>query len=284
MSKCPKCNASLSDEAKFCGVCGYEVESNREDQAFNDATVSTEQMGTTPGDTGYAPGVSDHGQKNISNEDIVFASIKDGWRIVKGHFFMILFMMLFVAFINIIPNMMLGETLTGMLLSSFIGAFLGVLNVGLDWSILKYIRNEEVEFETLFSGFKKAGPLITAGLVMAVIFSICFTPGALQEEENMNYFWFLLYIPGVVIAIGLSFTNLLIMDKDLDGITALKTSWQMMSGYKFKMFLMAIVLVFLNVLGVLALIIGVFVTLAIAVASVPAFYNRMLQLNPPEIK
>jgi len=262
---CPKCKASVHDGAQFCGVCGYNLQQNTENPYTEQSTNMDQQS--------Y--------QTQLKN-GLISSSISDGWRIFKANFLLIYIMMISVLVINIVPNALLGRSATGFIISLFIGVFLGIVNAGFSWTLLKAVRGEEIEFEDMFSGFKKLAPLITAGFIIAIFSAIFFGPAGMQDEDNFNFLTTILFIPGVYISLGISQTMLLIMDRNFEGVPALKASWQMMTGYKLKLLILGIALIGINCLGALALLVGLLVTLPWAIVASVAFYDRLVQLNPPD--
>ena len=62
------------------------------------------------------------------------------------------------------------------------------------------------------------------------------------------------------------------MDEDLDPIAAVEASWRLTRGHTWRIFLLAIVSIFVFVLGLVLLIVGVFPALIWIKASFAALY------------
>lgn len=82
----------------------------------------------------------------------------------------------------------------------------------------------------------------------------------------------LLIIPGIIIGLALSFATYLVIDKGLGPVAALKQSWSMTHGNRWRLFLLVMLLVLLNIVGALALLVGLLVTIPVSmIASVHAY-------------
>lgn len=85
----------------------------------------------------------------------------------------------------------------------------------------------------------------------------------------------LLVVPGVIAILGLMFTSYLIVDRGMGPIEAIKESWRMTKGHKGKLFLFTLTLLGLNILGFLALIVGLIVTVPISMLAVTHVYRKL---------
>jgi hypothetical protein len=141
------------------------------------------------------------------------------------------------------------------LLASTIGIV--VLTVGLvGWVVQTYIslgfirlflkaaRNEGPQIADLFSGGRYLVPGIIASLLVALGVSLGFL---------------LLVVPGVILSLGWMFTQLLLVDKNLGPVDAIKESWRITQGEKGGLFLWALVVLGVLLVGVMACGIGLFV-------------------------
>jgi uncharacterized membrane protein len=90
----------------------------------------------------------------------------------------------------------------------------------------------------------------------------------------------LLIVPGIILSVALGFSSLLVIDKGLVPIAALKESARLTRGHRWDLFVLAVAVVGLNLVGLLALVIGLFITAPVStIAMVHAF--RTLQKNAP---
>lgn len=86
----------------------------------------------------------------------------------------------------------------------------------------------------------------------------------------------LLIVPGIIFAIKLQFTGYLIVDKKLDFADALKGSWEITKGVKWNLFLLGILLGLINVLGFLCLLVGLLITVPLAMVAEAYVYRKLL--------
>jgi hypothetical protein len=85
----------------------------------------------------------------------------------------------------------------------------------------------------------------------------------------------LLVVPGVIAALGLGFAPYLVVDRGLGSVEALKQSWQLTKGYKWSLLVLALALIGLNLLGTLALVVGLLVTVPISWLAVTHAFRTM---------
>ena len=85
----------------------------------------------------------------------------------------------------------------------------------------------------------------------------------------------LLVVPGIIASVGLGFVPFLIVDRPVGPIDALKESWRITKGHKWQLFLLGLVLVALNFVGVLLLVVGVFVTIPISLLAFVHAYRTL---------
>jgi uncharacterized membrane protein len=142
-----------------------------------------------------------------------------------------------------------------------VGIISMALMTGYQMAAVKAMRGGQPEFTDLFSTFPYLIPL-----------GIAWTLYMLAILGGMV----LLIVPGVIIALGFSQFALLVIDRKLPAIEALKTSWAIMRGYKAWFIVLGLALVGINLLGLLALLVGLIVTVPLSSVIQAAFYKRVL--------
>jgi uncharacterized membrane protein len=152
------------------------------------------------------------------------------------------------------------------LYASLLDLFDGVLTAGLLYTALRVVRRQPAPFSTLFSGFTRFIPVVLAHILVKI-------------AVGFGVFFFI--VPGIILALGFSQWAFLIMDRDADCITALSGSWRMMKGYKAEFFLLWLVLIGINIVGILPLGLGLFLTVPFTMATQAAFYDQLILVNPP---
>ncbi len=187
------------------------------------------------------------------------ACVGRAWRLTTGNFwaivggtFLALVVLMVVQFIPILG------AIAGLFLS-------GVIYGGLYLYYLKFVRGESPDLGVIFSGFSGAFvPLMLGSLVSSLLTTL----GLI-----------LLILPGIYLAIGYLFTFLLIQDRKLDFWCAMEVSRRVITAQWWRVFGLMIVAGFLACLGIIALFIGIFVTLPILFGAIVYAYEDLV--NPP---
>lgn len=92
----------------------------------------------------------------------------------------------------------------------------------------------------------------------------------------------LLIVPGVIAALALMFSTYVVMDRNFGPIESLKESMRITKGHRLQLFFFVIVLALLNIAGVLALGVGLLVTVPISALATVHIY-RFLEHKAGEI-
>jgi len=150
--------------------------------------------------------------------------------------------------------------------SSVLGILLsGPLMGGLYLYFLKRIRGERVRVETAFSGF--SNPLlhlILASFVTGVLIALGFV---------------CLILPGVYLFVAWFFTLPLVIDKRLDFWPAMRLSHRTITRHWWKFLGFLLLLGLLNLAGLVACLVGFFVTFPLSLAALMYAYEDIF--NPP---
>lgn len=93
----------------------------------------------------------------------------------------------------------------------------------------------------------------------------------------------LLIVPGVIAALGLMFSSYLIVDKGQGPIEALKASWHMTKGHKWQLFLLVLAVIGLNILGFIALFVGLLVSVPVSMLAVVHAYRTISGSSAPAV-
>lgn len=140
--------------------------------------------------------------------------------------------------------------------------FWPVIDYGADYLFIKAIRGQKVEIEAMFEGFRtKYLQIVVASLLVFALVGM----GLIM-----------LIIPGIIIACRLAFVSYLVMDKNLDAMSAVEESWRMTRGHGWKIFFLAIVSFFLLIAGLIMMIVGIFISIMWISASFAALYQSVL--------
>jgi uncharacterized membrane protein len=90
----------------------------------------------------------------------------------------------------------------------------------------------------------------------------------------------LLIVPGVIFGLMFMFSTFLVIDRELAPIEALKESNRITYGHKWRLLGFTLVLLLINVLGALALLVGLLVTVPVSSLTFTHAY-RVLSGRPP---
>jgi hypothetical protein len=127
------------------------------------------------------------------------------------------------------------------------------------------VRQEKADFECLIKGFRENYlSVILANLLVTALIVLGF---------------FALIIPGIIISCRLAFVAYLVMDKKLDPIEAVETSWRMTRGHGWTIFFMGFTSFFIFIFGMLMLLIGVFPAAIWIGSSFASLYESVLREN-----
>src|ERR1035437_8171137 len=183
--------------------------------------------------------------------------LRRGWALVRSDFWPLvgvtaLLLTLLSAVSSIgevsrsIGNFHLGISVVGLLLG-------GPLMGGLYLYFLKKIRREEVRVESAFSGFSHS-------LLHLILAS--FVTGILTKLEFLC-----LIMPGIFLCVAWFFTLPLVIDNPLDFWPAMRVSRKTISKHWWDFLGFLLVLGLVNLTGIMACCVGVFVTIPVSLAA-----------------
>lgn len=133
-----------------------------------------------------------------------------------------------------------------------------LLQIGLIKILLKVTRGKKYELSELF-GYSH---LIIPYLIGTVLLAL-----------RMMLGFLLLIVPGVIWSLKFQFVPFLIVDKELGATEAFEASAKMTEGFKLKLFWFMLASVGLNLMGILALFVGLLVTIPVtSLASVGMYH------------
>lgn len=226
-------------------------------QALQDIAEFSDAVSTPPPPPGGAPPPLSAetiaaGYLEKSTPVDIASCISRGWALVRDN-----------------PGLTIGSTLLMIVVSFGLSAvpvvgllafFIDpVLLGGLAYVFTRRIRGENPQVGDAFNGFTLAFlQLGLGGLVSLILISI----GLL-----------LCVLPGIYLAIGYTFAVPLIIDKKYDFWTAMEVSRRVVNRQWWTLFGLALVLFLLNVIGVLACLVGCIVTAPLTVAAIQYAYE-----------
>jgi uncharacterized membrane protein len=193
-------------------------------------------------------------------------AIHFGWYTTWKNFLALAAVLLFMTFVNVATE---SSTKQASLHSLWMYIFITVvsividstLNMGLIRITLELHDNGRFQAADLFNCIR----LIFKYLIGSILYSLLVIIGLV-----------LLVVPGIIWAIKYHFFFYLIVDKKLGPIEALEKSAQITNGAKLDLFFFFIILILINLLGALCLIIGLLVTIPIAMLATAHVYRQLL--------
>jgi uncharacterized membrane protein len=131
--------------------------------------------------------------------------------------------------------------------------------MGMTRYALRLARGENAEFKDIFSG----GPYLNFMLATLLV--------------GLGTFFGLLFciVPGIILSLAWVFTGQSVLDRNLGPIDAMKNSWNLTNGHRWDLLLLLILLTGVNILGLLACCVGLFVTTTMTFLAIAWAYLRL---------
>ncbi|GHB67497.1 hypothetical protein [Persicitalea jodogahamensis] len=210
----------------------------------------------------------------------VNSSLSFGWEKMKQYFLPLLLVVLVIAVVNIPLDSMRDtlkdssetllrkdELLLQILSAAYWLLLLPAFEYSADLMFIHAIRDQKLDFNNLFAGFRNYLNVVLAHLLVAALVGIAFIA---------------LIIPGIFVACRLAFVSYLVIDKGLEPIEAVETSWNMTRKHGWKIFGLACMSILIGLGGLLLLIVGLIPAIIWIKASFASLYEAILIENEAE--
>jgi uncharacterized membrane protein len=196
-------------------------------------------------------------------------SLKFGWQKMKQYFLPLLLVVLVIAVANapvdrikeVTKDQTTHKTILQLIGAAYWLLLLPVFEYSADLLFVHAIRNQPLVFKNLLAGFRNYLDVVLAHLLATALIGIAFVA---------------LIIPGIIVACRLAFVSYLVMDKGLDPIAAVETSWKLTKGHGWEIFGLALISILIFFIGLLCLIVGVLPALIWIKASFASLYEAVL--------
>lgn len=192
-------------------------------------------------------------------------AIRFGWETMKSNFgfFIVLFLLAFM--IIVIPEIIGGMIKGRLPIISFIFGIASwilqlIIGMGLTRITINFADGKSSDFGDLFSCLH----LLPRYLLGSILYGLIVIAGTI-----------LLIIPGIIWAIKFQFFSYLIVDKEMRPIESIKRSSDITEGVKWDLLLFGSLLLGLNILGFLALLVGLFVTIPTSMIALAYVYRKL---------
>lgn len=211
--------------------------------------------------------------KHISSKKHHFSkkeAIKFGFKVAKANITFFLAVGVIWAAITIISQAIQtslsseNQFVASFLVSIVMWIINSIISMGVIFILLKFVDNKKPKIKEIYYT-KNLFNFILASIIRTLIIIVGFI---------------LFIIPGIIFSIKLQYSEYLIVDKGKDAVDSLKGSWEMTKGVKWNLFLFGILLALINILGFLALLVGLLVTVPLSMVANAYVYRKLLsQVN-----
>jgi len=194
-------------------------------------------------------------------------AIKFGWEKMKSNFWILVTIIMVVWLGGSLPAWIEKATQAKTPALSFVFAIISVLlqfiiSIGLIKISLKLCDSQKPKVSDLFSGY----PLFLNYLIVSIVYGLIVMAG-----------FILLIVPGIIWAIKYQFAQYLVIDKGYKPIEAIKKSGQITKDAKWSLLLLGLLSGLINVLGAIALVVGLFATVPTTMVAKAFVYRKLLE-------
>jgi len=194
-------------------------------------------------------------------------ALRFGWGTLKAHLVFLMGLMLLIVGLNALPELGRWQTLEAAPLLALLWTLCGYLvqmatQMGLIRISLRLVDGRQPRYGELF------GDLMTFWRYVAgnLLFLLIIIGGLL-----------LLVIPGIIWSIKYQFAPFLIVDRNFGIKEAFRESAGITSGVKWDLFLFFLMVMGINLLGLMAFVIGLFITLPATMVAYTFVYRKLLE-------
>lgn len=146
------------------------------------------------------------------------------------------------------------------------------------------VHDGKTEFNDLFAGFKKYGEVLVKMLVLIVLMTLLGLVGSLVQYVGMFAESDALTLIGMLISWAWSLTvmirfywaPLFMVDQDMDGVAALKASWEASKGNWLLLIALSILTTILFFAGMLALLVGLVIAIPMGYLMYVSAYRQVV--------
>jgi uncharacterized membrane protein len=198
-------------------------------------------------------------------------AIQFGWATWKRHWLLWIALMV-IAFIAEsifqVPNQTIDDS-PGLSVVIWLVSFAVSTFVQMGWArvTLRFVDEGQAELADLFNAY----PVYLNFLIATLIFTVALAIGFL-----------LLIVPGIIVLLWFGFYQYVIVDRGLGPIEGLMRSMQLTEGVRMRLLLFGLVFIGLNLLGVAACFVGLFVSIPVTMMASAYIYRRLEQQTPAE--
>lgn len=187
-----------------------------------------------------------------------------GFKKTKENFLFLLGVLVVLALVSILNSGLQQAFRDSVILVGFVGIIFWLINLLLELGflkmMLKFVAGEKPTYKDFYEHYPQFFNFLLAAILMALIIIGGFI---------------LLILPGIYLAVRLQFVPILVADKNLTPVDAIKKTWELTRGKWMKIFVFDLLLIGINILGALALLVGLLVTIPTSSISFAYFYRKL---------
>ncbi len=198
-------------------------------------------------------------------------AVSFGFQITKSNLKFFIPLLLIYYFLQIIPGFITSAlqessspTFIFIILIIVIGVAGGLLRMLMDLGILRIALNFVDKKTSKLSDLFSQTNILFKYLLTSILYVFIVIGGLI-----------LFIIPGIIWAIKFQFFSYALLDKALGPIEALKYSWEITKGVKLNLLLFSFLLGLINILGALALVVGLFLTIPTSLVAQAFVYRKL---------
>ncbi len=194
-------------------------------------------------------------------------ALRFGWGTLKANLGFIAGVMLLILGLNLLPELGRRQTLEAAPLLAVVWTLCGYLvqtatQMGLVRISLRLVDGQQPRYSELFGDLTTFWRYVAGNLLFLLIIL-----GGLL----------LLVVPGIIWSIKYQFAPFLIVDRNIAIKEAFQESAGITSGFKRELFFFFLLVVGINLLGVMAFVIGLLVTLPATMIAYTFVYRKLLE-------
>ena len=201
---------------------------------------------------------------SIILEPGVGSSYGNGWRQL-WKYFLELFLILIISWVLGLPGSLIGwlggpNPVASLFVFIYTLLVLWPVGYGVSFAYLKAARGDRLEIKDIFAAFQNFWNAVLANLLVAIIIGI----GLI-----------FIIIPGIFFACKLAFTPYLVVDRQMDVIEAIRTSWRMTGGHGWKVFLIGLLGIPIFIAGLICFGIGAIISVMWISMAMASLYHAV---------
>jgi hypothetical protein len=169
----------------------------------------------------------------------------------------------------------------------FLAAVFLIVNVVIEMGLVAFALKahdsvDHVQIKDLWrpqSFWKYVAAKILTGIIAAGPMVILAAALGLDGPLWLGTTLFILFIPAtiwaVIAGLSLMFATYLVVDRDLGPVVAVKESVRIVTGHRWQLFLLVCALILINILGAIALLVGLLVSIPVSLLVIAHAYRKL---------